>query len=114
MKVEIGPYTDNDEQEREIKIHIDDYDIWSIDDTLALIIHPILVRFRENLNGHPEYLPMEEWEKILDKMIYAFYHIIYENWQCKQPRDIESLKKIHADIDEGLKLFGKHFRDLWD
>jgi len=47
MKVEIGPYTDNDEN-RVVNIEIDDYDLWNVDSTLTLIIHPILVKFRDS------------------------------------------------------------------
>lgn len=47
MKVEIGPYTDNDEN-RVVNIEIHDYDLWNVDSTLTLIIHPLLVKFRDS------------------------------------------------------------------
>ena len=41
MKVFIGPYTDDgEEQKTEIEIH--EYDTWSMDHTLAPIILPML------------------------------------------------------------------------
>jgi hypothetical protein len=38
---------------RNIKIHIDNFDVWSADHTLAMIIHPVLVKLKENKHGSP-------------------------------------------------------------
>lgn len=38
---------------RKIKIHIHDYDVWSMDHTLALIIHPMLLKLKEQKHGSP-------------------------------------------------------------
>jgi len=40
-------------RKRKIQIHIDNYDIWSADHTLALIIHPILLKLKTNKIGSP-------------------------------------------------------------
>ncbi len=53
----------------------------------------------------------EEWHKVLDKIIYSFDIIangkeMYAkntNWQEQSSK-----------LQEGLDLFAKHFRDLWD
>ena len=66
MKVNIGKYKKN-ENPRTIKIEIDDWDIWNLDHTLAMVIHPALVKFRENLNGHPSQVTGEEWEEIMKR-----------------------------------------------
>ena len=78
-------------------IHIDNFDCWSLDYTLARIIHPALIRLKETKHGYPElwedgmvthhnwdrqlhfdfidediestYL-IDKWNGILDKMIY--------------------------------------------
>ena len=82
---------------RKIKIHIDSYDAWSADHTLAMIIHPVLVKLKENKHGSPfvddedvpdtlksSAAPPKEnewdtddnhharWEWALDEMIWAF------------------------------------------
>ena len=87
-------------QKRNIKIRIDNYDVWSADHTLALIIHPVLLNLRENKMGAPfvddedvpEYLRStnaepkvnewdtdslwhKRWEWVLDEMIWAFDQI---------------------------------------
>lgn len=86
-----------DKRPRKINIYIDGYDVWSADHTLALIIHPILVKLKENKHGSPmvddedvpEHLrataadPKENewdtddnffkrWDWVLDEMIWAF------------------------------------------
>ena len=50
MKIKIGPYRKN----RAYHIHIDDWDVWSLDYTLATIIHPALIRLKEINHGYPE------------------------------------------------------------
>jgi len=52
MKVEIGPFPDDD-SERVINIRVDDYDTWNMDDTLAHIILPMLKQLKEKKHGSP-------------------------------------------------------------
>ena len=52
MKVLIGEYRDDD-LDREIDVTIDNYDIWSLDHTLAYIIHPALILLKSKKNGSP-------------------------------------------------------------
>lgn len=49
MKVHIGPYRKN----RKISVRIDKYDTWNMNQTLALIIHPMLVQLKEKKHGSP-------------------------------------------------------------
>lgn len=46
MKVNIGEYTDCGEKQ-EVDVQIDEWDTWSLDSTLALIIAPALKRLHE-------------------------------------------------------------------
>lgn len=82
---------------RTVRVHVDDYDVWGADSTLAYIIHPVLIRLKEQKHGSPdvddedvpEHLrstaapPTENnwdtdenhhkrWEWVLDEMIWAF------------------------------------------
>lgn len=83
-------------RERRVKIRIDNYDVWGADHTLALVIHPTLVKLKEQQQGAsnvdpadvPEHLrpndePNDEngyvdnthfdrWNWVLDEMIWAF------------------------------------------
>lgn len=154
---------------RKIKVHIDGYDVWSADHTLAYIIHPTLVKLREVMHGSPlvddedvpDYLkstaapPKENeydtddnhhdrWKWVLDEMIWAFSQILDENadsqfhtgnydirWEetvingkkmyemVHGPNnthefDREGYDKWNARISNGLILFGKYYRGLWD
>lgn len=129
---------------RKIEIHIDSYDTWSMDHTLALIILPMLKQLKETQHGAPGDMPEfsqtlygssqlsfefygegdsaawdaghKRWEEILDKMIWSFEQIVSEGEN--EPKfsrgDNSEFTKYHQRIDEGLALFGKYYRGLWD
>jgi len=70
MKVEIGPYPSEDSifDEQQISVHIDPWDTWSMDDTLAHIIVPMLKQLKETKHGSPlvddedvPHLPKKQW-----------------------------------------------------
>jgi hypothetical protein len=138
MKVNIGPYTDDDAGQV-IEVHIDKYDTWSMDHTLAPIILPMLKQLQETKHGAPlvddEDVPEElkstsaptkendwdtddnwhkRWDWVLDEMIYAF--------DCKANKDdvimrFENTKEIDKEqerISNGFRLFGKYYEALWD
>ena len=65
---------------------------------------------RANLHGHPFSMTFEEWEIILDKIIYAFELEIEEEESFIGYKD----KATYAKQQEGFELFGKHFKNLWD
>lgn len=81
---------------------IDPKELWNLDATIAKFVLPRLKLFKENLNGYPADLSFEKWGEILDKMIYSMEKV-YKN--CTD----EDVK-----IQEGLDLFAKYFRSLWD
>lgn len=94
---------------------------WNLDVTLAALILPRLIHFRDNHCGTPgclfEYddnfniINEEEgyrkWEEILDKMVWAFYLYIFVD-------PIDQTEEQKQQIDEGLKLFAEYFQSLWD
>lgn len=84
-------------RKRKINVRIDNYDVWSADHTLALIIHPVLLKLKEQKHGSPDVDdedvpenlksttagPKENewdiddnhhlrWEWVMDEMIWAF------------------------------------------
>lgn len=140
MKAIIEEYN-IDGSPRKTDITIDRWDTWSLDYTLAMIIHPALVAFRANHCGYPGSITPEEWIDILDKMIYAFGSILNyyeleseyisgepdwiitpnedggETWEVG-PDDTwtvntEKMKELNTKIQDGLDLFAKYYRDLW-
>ena len=113
-------------------VHIDKYDVWNMDETLAKIIHPMLVRLKETKQGSPkvdledvpEYLRPSDsqynyyeegklddyyhdrWDYVIDTMIYAFNAISKQLDEGDDYYEPETIK-------EGLRLFGKYYQDLW-
>ena len=124
---------------RKIKIQIDPYDTWSMDHTLAMIIYPMLVQLKNTNHGYfstdPEDAPgigvetddpeedasfnHDRYNFIMDEMIWTFeqlksdgneFDLFYENGNW----DFEGRAKYEERIKNGLRLFGKYYRGLWD
>jgi hypothetical protein len=95
-----------EKNERKVKVRIDKYDTWSVDNTLALIILPLLKQFKEIHHGSPlvddEDVPDElkstsappkenewdtdanhhkRWEWVIDEMIWAFECKVDNSWE---------------------------------
>jgi len=158
-------------QKRTIKVHIDPWDTWNMQDTLGYIIRPMLHQLKENKHGAPfvdvEDVPKElrptkkeqnaykkdgttddkffdRWDWIMDEMIFAFeslpgganedwedqFHTGEYDWQWKKledgcsemvegPKhtaevDWDGRKEYEARIQNGFRLFGRYFSNLWD
>ena len=115
-------------RKRTVKIKLHEYDSWNVDDTLALIILPLLKQLRENQQGSPgvqdEDLPEElrsvecwetRWKWVLDEMIWAFEQLVNgSDDNLFQTYSNEEYLAHHQRIDRGTTLFGKYFRGLWD
>jgi len=144
MRVKIGKYPNHrfyhnwlynwfgysPKQRTSIKIH--DYDTWSMDHTLAPIILPMLVQLKATKHGYPADLTEQEWDEILDEMIWAFEQKCRDDWQDNYYGDyIEDQKngpmagsfewidhegqKAHQErMTNGFRLFGKYYENLWD
>ena len=52
MKISIGKYPKKDGEQKK-SIRIDPWDTWSMDHTLAEIIHPMLKQLRKTAHGAP-------------------------------------------------------------
>jgi hypothetical protein len=128
---------------RKVEIRIDPYDTWSMDHTLTLIILPMLKQLKETKHGYPfvddadvpEELrstsaPAKEnewdiddnhhkrWEWVMDEMIWAFEQNIDDAFPDRfwtdYVYDRDGYKKHEERIDNGILLFGKYYRGLWD
>ena len=128
MRVHIGKYPKypKSEDDRKVSIRIDPYDTWSMDHTLALIIHPMLIQLKETKHGSPwvddedvpEYLrstaaePKENewdtdsnlfdrWDWVLSEMIWAFERIIKDDgdtYYYEKYADDEVIEPVYAYI----------------
>ena len=97
-----------DRREQKVKIHIDRWDTWSMDHTLAYIILPMLKQLKATTHGAPwvavtdvpkELRPtkkqlmdyqkdgttdpkfFERWNWVLDEMIFAFDSKVNDGWE---------------------------------
>ena len=142
-------------------VHIDNYDVWSMDNTLALIIHPMLLKLKTQKHGYgfidDKDVPKElrsnatgaregiknkyDWDNyaearyswMLDELIWTFEQLcnddnesqFYDHTESSKEKDFNrSIQKLKVDrvglelhqkrIENGLRLFGKYFRTLWD
>ena len=176
MKINIGKYPKNADTRRKIDVQIDNYDTWSLDNTLALIIYPALLQLKATKQGVPNEFAsepasnqetfdfyqesyddewkqgLERWDETLDKMIWSFEQLIkgdyddqYHHGKAeydwiktnkKYPNPVTGVmeatykmvdknpdehwydsvghQKHDERIQEGLELFGKYFRSMWD
>ena len=127
MRVRIGPYRKN----RAERIEIEPFDTWSMDSTLSMIIHPMLVQLKETTHGYPNELTEERWNEILDEMIWAFDQKNKDEWEdqfygpyIENPDkplgghfewiDRKGINAHHDRMTAGFRLFGEYFENLWD
>lgn len=178
MKVDIRKYCKGS-ADRKVNVKIENFDTWSLDHTLALIILPALLQLKATKHGVPhdfaeaggeDYAAQDsfdfykethneafeqkckEWDEVLDKMIWSFQQLLMDNYDNlyhhgkgeydfvetdklfpnpltgKMEKTYQMVDrnpdehwydhvghKLHEDrIQEGLELFGKYYRALWD
>lgn len=92
------------------EIKIDNYDTWNLDFTLARVIHPALIKFKEECVCYPDNLEtMDEWHNIIDKMIYSFG--LYDNTDGGTYMETQQQKE--PAFQEGIDLFATYFDKLF-
>jgi len=150
MKINIGKYPNHwpwsnwlfdkfgYSPEQKVKVHIDKWDTWSMDHTLAPIILPMLIQLKETKHGAPYVDPkdvpkelrpkldfkdikydtdethFERWDWVLDEMIYAFDCKANKDDVFMRIDDQKEIKKEQKRISNGFRLFGKYYEALWD
>ena len=136
MRVRLGPYRKN----RAMKVEIEPHDTWNMDQTLAHIIHPMLIQLKETKHGAPmvdegdvplgmgmseeakaKYEELGEvddkffarWDWVLDEMIWAFEEKIlsFNAAPCEATAERE---EYYSRRSNGFRLFGKYYEALWD
>jgi len=84
-----------DRKERNIKIRIDRYDTWSMDDTLAHIVVPMLKQLKETKHG----APAVEFKDVPEELM---------------PPDAEAVKKLYMENGETDENFFKRWEWVLD
>jgi len=134
MYVKLGPVGRKNRAETVV---IDDYDVWNLDHSLALIIVPALKILKEkkqgapfvdnedvsdelraskedlhtySKNGETDEHYFDRWDYIMDEMIFAFQSKLEDEWDMEK----EEYDSYFHRIDNGFRLFGKYYNGLWD
>lgn len=114
-------------------ITIHNYDVWNMDHTLAMIIHPMLITLKndkgsvsqvadddvpDELKGkdHTNNDHIKRWHYVLDEMIWAFKEISDDEWESKffdGGHDVAGATAHKARIQNGLRLFSTYYLSLW-
>ena len=87
----------------------DDTETWSLFTTISDFIYPRLLAFKEYKCDYPINLTPKNWDKILDKMIFAF-KFYSDEYKREESASSETIQKVQ----EGMDLFVEYFRDLWN
>jgi len=117
-----------DRRKRKIKVHVDYYDVWGADHTLAMIILPTLKMLKEKKHGSPYVDPKdvpknlrptekpgpdngytdntvhERWDWVMDEMIWAFEQLVDED------NDRKFFDHSESDAAEAA---GEDFTESW-
>ena len=98
-----------------------DCDVWSLDGYLCSWLPSALRKLKKISHGYPDgdVKSMGEWKEILEKTSRGFEAVTkLDDAICskKYNTKLEKSKriKLQKEIDEGMKLFVKHFQSLWD
>lgn len=138
--IDLANWYINYKEQKRVSVKIDSYDTWSMDSTLSYIIIPMLKQLKETKQGAPwvddEDVPVaiqsksdtdydkkkysingeldkfffDRWEWVINEMIWAFEEIVKDDIH-----ENETVRKAHNNrINNGLYLFGKYYRSLWN
>lgn len=91
-------------EEQRLKRGFDDSELWNLDKSIIGFILPRLKAFKDKHSSSPLNIDKKEWNVILEKMIIAFELLENDN-------NTEEDKK---KINNGLNLFVKYLKSLWD
>lgn len=87
-------------------------DSWNIDTWFMDTLLPMLTSYRKHHIGYPGYITFNEWNQILDRMIYLLKEMKEDDFSTE---DIaKSYEHRNNCKDEFFKLFSEYFYHLWD
>ena len=128
-------------KKRTIKVHIDRWDTWSMDDTLAHIILPMLVQLKATKHGAPQVdiddVPkhlkptkkalaaynkdgttdeqfFERWDWVLDEMIFAFDSKVNDGWEDQFETGESDLQFLQLEDGMSQMVEGPNHTKVYD
>lgn len=98
------------------------YDVYEMHYSHSVRMIKLLKNLRENKVGYPSNLTPEKWNNILSDMIDGFQasididEIEYDPkyYKMNGEWDYTEYNKLHKKFKKGMKLFTKHYFNLWD
>jgi hypothetical protein len=124
---------------QKVRYGVSDEECWSLDYTISKFILSRLKHFkRMKRHGHPVDITNDQWDKIIDELIWTFEYLqdpekfnpfpesVYKsqpswsprNQTDEQKRDLKVYMDMSAELEErknkGLELFVKYYSNLWD
>jgi hypothetical protein len=128
---------------QKLRYGVSDSECWNLSNTITSFVLPRLKHFKKTQRyAHPADLTPEQWEEIIDELIWTFEFMdnegevlnpfpdVWKNeeeelWEyCqreKTPEEKEAINKWYAkqlELNErkrrGLELFAKYYDALWD
>ncbi len=125
---------------RTVSVHIDNYDVWNGMETIASIVHPLLVEFRRQLEEQgsapmsmPQFQYKSDWQ--WQQQSFDFYvaddelasSAAEQEWKDRLDKMIFAFEvykhgSLHNEYDEdvirradeGLAFFAQHFSNIWN
>lgn len=88
----------------------DDRELWNLDSTFARYMLPRLKRFKETTDGYPGELTEQQWDAILEEIIWSLEYILGDQWH----EDHTQWELNEARCSAGCELLGKWMRGMWD
>ena len=127
-------------KKRTVKVHIDRWDTWSMDHTLALIVLPMLKQLKETKHGAPyvdlkdvpkELQPkkqtkkqkdngetdsthFERWDWVLDEMIFAFDSKVNDDWEDQFETGTSDLQLKKQEDGNSQMVEGPNHTKVYD
>lgn len=114
MKVHFGRYPKDHTKERILRVKVDGFDVWGADHTLAMIIHPVLVKLKEQKHGSPHVADEDVPEHLrsgnppLEKTDVG---LKIHSVEMEEDREDLVHKRWDWALDEMIWAFGEHIKD---
>lgn len=87
-----------------------DRNVYSMCDDMATLNIKLLTALRDNGHGNPYGLTKKKWKAILTKMIEGFETVDTYSWDLSKSQEKKNQKKF----EEGMELYAKWYKNLWD
>lgn len=104
-----------------------DSDTWDMSKTVSENLLPRVKELKKLKDGHPANMREEEWDEILDKIIWSLEETVNEteynrilDTHMSKDASLTSIEKYLIETEEnmdrvqdGFRLLGEHYTSLW-